>query len=262
VCDSAGQLHVVPDRLWREKLGTGFTVDTTCTYPGADLGAAWFTQWWLGSWESFEPDTYATFARYVTPTSVVLDIGAWIGPTCLWLAARAGRVVALEPDPEAFRVLIANLRANPALTTLAIANVALAPASGAVVLYGRGDLGRSLSTILAITGPDGAPNPSVVVPAASIEEVETMTGIVAWDLVKMDIEGGEVAVLPALRDWLTARHPVLLLSIHPSFLPPADMAACLDTLYAIFPVVRDALTDAPLARTALTTQTTLVGTWT
>jgi len=39
------------------------------------------------------------------------------------------------------------------------------------------------------------------------------------DFIKMDIEGGEVVVIPAMHDYLEEHKPLLHLSLHPAFLP-------------------------------------------
>jgi hypothetical protein len=62
--------------------------------------------------ESWEPYTFATFSQLVDAETYVIDFGAWIGPTALFLASRAKKVVALEPDPAAFVELQLNAALN------------------------------------------------------------------------------------------------------------------------------------------------------
>src|SRR5258708_34817363 len=62
----------------------------------------WFDS---GVWE---PETFEIFDSYVTPDTFFLDIGSWIGPTALYAASKARRVICLEPDP----IAAAKLRCN------------------------------------------------------------------------------------------------------------------------------------------------------
>ena len=65
-------------------------------------------------WPSFEGEAPAFFAalRRVVKDLVVLDAGAGIGFSTLWLAQLGARVVALEPAPNLFKALCQNLAAN------------------------------------------------------------------------------------------------------------------------------------------------------
>ena len=56
---------------------------------------------------------------------------------------------------------------------------------------------------------------------------------------KIDIEGSEFAVMPAMRPWLERYHPTLLLSVHAPFLPAEtrelSMAGLRDALADLYP---------------------------
>ncbi len=67
-------------------------------------------------WNKFsewEPWNQRALRAFVTSESVVFDIGAWVGPISLLSAALgAKKVFAFEPDPDAYRMLEKNVRAN------------------------------------------------------------------------------------------------------------------------------------------------------
>src|SRR3712207_221008 len=65
-----------------------------------------------GRWE---PETLAAIDRLVDHRTTFLDLGAWVGPTALYAAGIARRVVAAEADPAALDQLRRNLAANPGL---------------------------------------------------------------------------------------------------------------------------------------------------
>jgi len=57
--------------------------------------------WFWKLYKDWEVETFRVFQHFV-PGKVVLDIGAWIGPTALWAAGDAEAVVCLEPTQKAF----------------------------------------------------------------------------------------------------------------------------------------------------------------
>src|ERR1700680_1562623 len=66
----------------------------------------------------YERQTRAALRRLVSPSSLVLDIGANIGAHTLHLAqlvGPTGRVIAFEPTDYAYRKLTRNLELNPQL---------------------------------------------------------------------------------------------------------------------------------------------------
>src|SRR6185295_3331065 len=93
MADSRLSPHLLPDD-WDEK------------HDGWDF----WGEWERGTWE---PGTREAIESHVTPGSTYVDIGAWIGPTVLWAAPIAARVLALEPDPVAYLLLVENTKHLP-----------------------------------------------------------------------------------------------------------------------------------------------------
>lgn len=55
---------------------------------------------WSKFADGWEPDTERIFRSLLGPGSIVLDIGAWIGPTIVFaLSSGASKIIALEPNP-------------------------------------------------------------------------------------------------------------------------------------------------------------------
>jgi hypothetical protein len=52
-----------------------------------------------GAWEV---DTYRVIDAHTDAQTLAIDCGAWIGPTVLYTAQRAGLCVGFEPDPVAY----------------------------------------------------------------------------------------------------------------------------------------------------------------
>ena len=91
-----------------ERDGVAFVVEP-------DWGDAHEIAFWNAYAEGWERDTLAAIAEFLPMGGVHLDIGAWIGPTLLFAAARAREAHGFEPDPAAYAKLRRNVALNPEL---------------------------------------------------------------------------------------------------------------------------------------------------
>ena len=99
-----------------------------------------------GRWE---PDTLAVIDEIVDDRTTFVDLGAWVGPTALYAAAIARRVVAVEADPAALDQLRRNLAANPELAArVEVVPRAVHARDGHVTLGARRKPGDSMSSTL------------------------------------------------------------------------------------------------------------------
>lgn len=157
----------------------------------------------------WEVDTgFFVFRNLVDARSVVLDIGGWIGLTASWFANVAKQVVVLEPTNQ-FSVLRANLDANRKDPSNIVAlQAALSTAPGSL---GMTNLGTSMDHFV----PVGTPG-SIEVEVITIDLlVSRHPFLLNATFVKIDTEGHELVLLPALRGYLTKVRPTLFVSIHP-----------------------------------------------
>jgi FkbM family methyltransferase len=184
--------------------------------PGADWGF-----WDLFADGRWEPQTFAVMDRYLTPVSTYVDVGAWVGPTVLYAARRCARVVAVEPDPVACADLLSNLAANGVENVDVVAG-AVAATTGTVRLHARDGWGSSMSSIVG----DG----DETIEVYGISWHDLVAGYRNVALVKVDIEGGEALVLPAVAHWCAVMATPLLLSLHEPWWPPGAKAAVDGTL--------------------------------
>lgn len=151
------------------------------------------TSYLLG--KEFEPDTVDFLQRFLQPGDVVLDIGANIGHMSIVAAAKVGahgKVLAFEPAPAEFAELNLNIQLN-SLTNIEPHALAIADAPGRVPFYLAGEgLGLYNST--------GKPFRTsgmrqIEVEAVRLDDFLKENDVPAVTLVKMDVEGGELAVL-------------------------------------------------------------------
>lgn len=167
-----------------------------------------------------EPLTLALLERLLRPGDIFVDVGANIGAFSLRAAARvgaSGRVVAFEPNPAALRRLRKNIALNPHLRVEVIES-AVSDRSGEVRLA-QPD-GWNLGGVRIDT--EG----TVRVRCAPLAELLPPLALAApVQVLKIDVEGHEPAVLAGLfRDpALRPRH--IVFEFKPSFFPIADAEA-------------------------------------
>jgi FkbM family methyltransferase len=162
-----------------------------------------------GEWEL---ETFEIIDYFVLENSKTMDVGCWIGPISLYMAAKGAQVYSIDPDPIAYKRLIENLKLNPALNLrIHPFNVAITSKTQKVNLYARKEYGYSSSSILKRTR-DTAGNISVE--GICFEEFIRLANLNQIDFIKMDIEGEEFEVLP---DIIPAMEKLGLPTIYISF---------------------------------------------
>ncbi|WP_409733389.1 FkbM family methyltransferase [Tabrizicola flagellatus] len=165
----------------------------------------------------WEPETFAIFDEFIGGESLFLDVGAWIGPTALYGVQRAARCIAFEPDPLAFAELEANVAANRGqvwVEKLELHQCAINSDGRSFILGGRGEGGDSMSSALF-------PNRTSrwTVEARRLHDVlatERQPGQPVF--IKIDIEGGEYELLPAIGDIIADPLVTAYVSFHPRML--------------------------------------------
>jgi FkbM family methyltransferase len=182
------------------RLGTqSVTVSANCAY----------TDFWdrveAGEWE---PTTLRAIESTLTKSDTYIDVGAWIGPTVLAAAKRAGKVIAYEPDPVAAAELRLNIRLND-LNNVEVRETALFDRNG-TMSFGSGNcdsLGESASSLMY--GERG-----VEVQVKDASEAAQSSEFQQCTLLKIDVEGAEYALTKRIHQYLDKRRPILILSTH------------------------------------------------
>ncbi len=167
-----------------------------------------------------EIETRRLLGRLAKPGMTVLDVGAHIGYHTRLLAplvGEAGRVIALEPHPGSHAILLRNTRELPNVTALRLAasdhsgsaqlhDYLMMSASGSLhydeALARRQRERRGFGDV-APRGDDFQAR-SFSVRAVRIDECLAELGVERVDLVKMDIEGGELSALRGMRRAIAA----------------------------------------------------------
>lgn len=169
--------------------------------------------WQQGSSGTWEPATFAAIAAHLSQETVFLDFGTWIGPITLFAATRAKAVLSFEPDPEALRRLNTNIALNPDLEPkITVVSKAIWPTEVTLRMGARIAPGDSMSSIVH-TGADVTWDVQTITPA----QVASMLPEGAPLFIKIDVEGAEYDIVPALAPLLNRANVTVLISFHPRF---------------------------------------------
>ena len=169
--------------------------------------------YWLGT---YEPELQQALLDWVKPGAVIYDVGANIGYVSLLLARRAGengQVFAFEALPANLERLQTNLELNQMSGRVQVVAAAVIDERHPVRFWmgPSGGMGKA----------DGSAGRQDVAYSGAIDVEGLSLDAFAYEMnhplpqvVKMDIEGGEVLALPGMRRLLAEAHPLLLMELH------------------------------------------------
>ena len=168
----------------------------------------------------YEPELARLFASLVVADRDVLDIGANIGFFSV-LAARhltTGKVLAAEPTPGAHRRLVANLERNGVSDKVIVYNGLVTAVEGDLeinIVEGM----EEYSSIGTIVHPSAASRQaqSLRLPGRPIDALVRDHGLNPA-LIKVDVEGAELAVFEGARETLRKHRPVVISEFSPKLL--------------------------------------------
>jgi FkbM family methyltransferase len=168
--------------------------------------------YWLGT---YEPELQAALRDLIQPGAIVYDVGANIGYVSLLLAKAAGesgRVYAFEALPENAGRWHRNMVLNGMENRLQLFAGAVTQAGGPVrfLVHVSGGMGKAAGS----AGRKDRYAAEISVPGISLDEFVYGLGNPAPQVVKMDIEGGEVLALPGMRRVLAEAGPLMLMELH------------------------------------------------
>lgn len=158
-----------------------------------------FIQTYLYLFGVWEPDITAFIERRLEGGRTFIDVGANIGYHTLLAASRGARVVAVEASPRIFATLRENARVNDT-QGVRLVNKAVADRAGTLLIYAGPVQNIGLSTTVKQRGFAVESEVEAAPLADLVDPDETRT----TQMVKIDVEGGEDAVLRGMRGFLDA----------------------------------------------------------
>jgi FkbM family methyltransferase len=170
--------------------------------------------WRKASSGGWEPQTYKILSKFLNRNSVYYDIGSWIGPTAIFAAKICKKVVCFEPDHVAYQYLLWNIRLNELNNVLPV-NAALSDRTELTRMASFGNiLGDSQTSLL---NTDSTKD-TIDVLAFTWKNWMDFAKMETPAFLKIDIEGGEFAFLPTIKEYLSAHKPIVYLSTHAPYL--------------------------------------------
>jgi FkbM family methyltransferase len=168
--------------------------------------------YWLGT---YEPELQAAVRALIRPGMCVYDVGANIGYVSLLLAkaaGAAGHVYAFEALPENAERWQKNMALNGMDGRLSLFAGAVTNKAGPVtfLVHASGGMGK----VAGSAGRQDHYEKEVSVEGLSLDEFVYARGNPQPDVVKMDIEGGEVLALPGMKKLLAEARPLMLMELH------------------------------------------------
>lgn len=179
----------------------------------------------------YQRDLAALLRGRLAPDAVVADIGAHIGVVTALLAGLCpkGHVYAFEPAAENHAHLSANMAAN-GFDNVTVERAAVFDTDGEI----------SLEYDAAYPGGSHVGGAGSTVPSVRFDTWSRTVGLDRLDLVKLDVEGVELAVLAGAAETLRRFRPLVVVECNPAALRRfggAGYGDLLRRLRALFPLV-------------------------
>jgi FkbM family methyltransferase len=172
----------------------------------------------------YGPQETRLLRALLRPDMTVIDVGANWGYFTLLAASLVGprgRVVALEPEPRLFQLLDENVRLND-LSHVTAFRAAATDRSNVTLPLRIFDETSGNWGVSSISSGVGETRD---VDGRSLDELTMELGLEAIDLVKIDVEGHELAVLAGMAAGLAAnRYRRLIIEWHPTIIPAPHAA--------------------------------------
>ncbi|WP_082398398.1 FkbM family methyltransferase [Aeropyrum camini] len=148
----------------------------------------------------------------ITNSSIVFDIGANIGIYTLNVAPKVEKVIAIEPEPSNFELLLNNVILNNLTSKVLPLNIAIGTKDGKTKLYLDNKGGSGTHSIVLKRS-----SKYLNVPYYKLDTIyknlKRKSIIDHVDLIKIDVEGAELLVLHGAQNLLKAEHPKLIIAI-------------------------------------------------
>jgi FkbM family methyltransferase len=165
------------------------------------------TFWRLGL---TEPETRSLLAKHLQPGQVMLDIGAYVGQFSLVASQLVPnlRVFAFEPTPSVFAQLQRNIELNDCRNVTCV-NLALSDTPGTAQFFTYpGSADQNSLRPLSVDS-----NASIEVRVGTVDSFLKDQNLDRLDVLKIDVEGNELAVLKGAGASLSRFKPVLIVEI-------------------------------------------------
>ena len=164
----------------------------------------------------YEKELCELLMKIVRPGDVFLDLGANIGYFSLLVASTSpsAKVISFEPVRDLFQKMNDNILLNK-IGNVSTINAAVGEINEEKELFVSDPDNAGMSSFHQ---PENYSGKKEKVKVVSIDEWFKTSGLPGVDLVKIDIEGSELAALRGMKEILQTQKPVLIVEINPETL--------------------------------------------
>jgi FkbM family methyltransferase len=153
--------------------------------------------WYMNvfSSENWERETFDIFNKVKDKNKIAVDIGGWMGSTCIWLSKNFESVIVVESDKNALIAMENNLKRN-SCENVTIIDRAIYNEDDVEVYFGINEitgtgLGDSMSQIKNFSGNSNDYRTKTI----TLKNIVENYGKEKISFLKIDIEGGEEMIL-------------------------------------------------------------------
>lgn len=157
---------------------------------------------------TYEPRMQEVLTRFLRPGMTFYDVGANAGYFTLFgahLVGDQGRIVAIEGHPKTAHQLRRQIAANGG------GNVTLIPKAVSDKV-GTAEFADDTIAVMASLAPENTDRRTVHVETTTLDTIAGETA--PPDMLKIDIEGAEIAALNGARNTIAKHRPILLVEVH------------------------------------------------
>lgn len=183
---------------------------------------------WQDKYANWEGNTFSVFDNFLSKEKDFLDIGSWVGPTAIYASFLSRNVIAIEPDPIAFKILNTNINLNN-ISNVQTINKALSTLDTCYISSNK-FFGDSMTRVSSDSKKGILVDPI---------KLETLISMGDYSLIKMDIEGSEFDIIQNYNNFLNEIKIPLYLSLHSPFFSDGnkkikDLTECFSGVKKIF----------------------------
>ena len=163
----------------------------------------------------YEKETILTLEEFLTPDSIMLDVGANIGYHSIVASAKAKKVIAIEPSTQARTQLQENIQLNR-IENIQVFDFAAGNENKAARFFSSGQDNTGMSGLHEPENFSGFTEDIVVKKLDDWLVIEKLK----IDVVKIDVEGAEWDVLAGMEKTIRRDQPIIFIEVIDAQLSP------------------------------------------
>lgn len=179
---------------------------------------------WINIYPNWENDTFNVFDKYLDPNKQFLDIGGWIGTTCLYASRKSSHVVCIEADPISVEILKQNVALNYINTIIDVEHKAIYSETTDMIFGSNSNsLTSQLNDSMSQLKLGKTKDNDVIIKTITFQEIIAKYNLNNLSLIKLDIEGGEEFILDTILEYSKHNNVPAYISFHYSWWHNKDL---------------------------------------